>query len=102
MWKELAFLGVIKKVLVFGPGSSMGCNTTFPGLRSEVSFYLEFLTRYKPKNSSFFKKVAYALNPSPSPILLDLFWMELIASYRLATTKKYIIIVVAYRSYLRS
>ena len=25
------------------PGNSMGCNTIFPGLRSEVSFCLEFL-----------------------------------------------------------
>ena len=41
--KEVAFPGVIKKVLVFGPGSSVGCNTIFPGLRGEASFCLEFL-----------------------------------------------------------
>ena len=41
--KELGLPLVLKKVLVFGPGSSMGCNTIFPGLRGEASFCLEFL-----------------------------------------------------------
>ena len=50
MWK---FQGSIKitigisrgdqESLAFGHGSSMGCNTIFPGLRGEASFYLEFL-----------------------------------------------------------
>ena len=41
--KELAFPEVIKKVLVFGPRSSMGCNTIFPWLRGKASFCLGFL-----------------------------------------------------------
>ena len=50
MWK---FQGSIKirieisrgdqESLAFGPGSSLGCKTIFPGLKGEASFYLEFL-----------------------------------------------------------
>ena len=41
--KNWHYQGVLKKVLVFGPGSSMRYNTIFPGLRGEALFCLEFL-----------------------------------------------------------
>ena len=52
--KELVLPGVMKKVVVFSPSSSLGCSTIFPGLRDEASFCLEFLGSDKSKNSQFF------------------------------------------------
>ena len=65
--KELAFPGVIKKVLVFGPGRSMRFNTAFPGLRGKASFCLEFLRSNKPKNSTISFQKSMSSTPSPPP-----------------------------------
>ena len=99
--KELALPGVMKKVLDFSPSSSMVCNTIFPGLRDEASFCLEFLRSDKPKNSQFFFQRSSLCMSShlslPMHVCWTFSWMEPIVNYRLATTNKYIIIVVAYR-----
>ena len=94
--RELAFPGVIKKVLVLGPGSSKrGSNTILQDFsRGEASFCLELpRTNLKSTNLKipqfFFQKSMSSVPPAWS-----FSGIAHCQYYRLATKNKYIIIVV--------
>ena len=72
----MEFPGVIKKVLVFGHGTSVGCSTIFPRLSGKASFCLEFLRiewqtkdRWQLTLSQWTANCLFSLKPPPSSLL---------------------------------